>query len=410
MRILYFSFVELDIPNACSSHTLGVINGFANHDCVVDALVPRPLKKPVYHHNIKMRYLWPWRFTRLGKIWIKLLSLIEMFWLCLNNKYDFIYVREMELNPGPRWCSTIFRIPLYIEINEVLVPYFKNIGSSKIFVKAVERNQRKDMEKCDGIIINSLPMGNWLMHHYRIRNDKVHHVLNGAEVPRDAPLKKKEARQLLNMPAESFCLGFLGNLYDRYDFETLLKSATICLKRIPNISLLFIGDGPSKNELEKNFKNAGFGERIFFTGYIKNDLLGSYLPAMDIGLCLFNKKLGSLYGSISTKIASYGIHGIPTIVSSSSLLKYQKMLINKLFIVEPENEIALAALVEKLYSKPVELKQAGENFRKYALNRMTWDDSAKMIIKAYWELREQRGRKANSNPLASKLDSTYNQF
>jgi len=44
MKILYFSFVELDIPNACQTHTLGVLRGFSNNSCKVDAVVPRPKK------------------------------------------------------------------------------------------------------------------------------------------------------------------------------------------------------------------------------------------------------------------------------------------------------------------------------------------------------------------------------
>ncbi len=66
MNILYFSFVELDIPNACQTHTLGVLNGFSHHGCTVDALIPRPIYVRPQIPNVRFFYLWPWQFSRMG--------------------------------------------------------------------------------------------------------------------------------------------------------------------------------------------------------------------------------------------------------------------------------------------------------------------------------------------------------
>ena len=42
MRLLYFAYVNLDRPNACRSHTLGLLGGLAANGCLVDAAVPAP--------------------------------------------------------------------------------------------------------------------------------------------------------------------------------------------------------------------------------------------------------------------------------------------------------------------------------------------------------------------------------
>ena len=42
MRILYFSFVNLDRPNACQTHTLGILAGFSQQGLKVEAVVTRP--------------------------------------------------------------------------------------------------------------------------------------------------------------------------------------------------------------------------------------------------------------------------------------------------------------------------------------------------------------------------------
>ena len=222
MRILYFSFVELDIPIACRTHTLGVLKGFANQGCQVDALIPRPTKIFPQIPGVRFFYLWPWQFSPIGIVWVKLLCGLMMLWLCLKNRYDFIYVRELQLNPGPRLCSKAFKIPLYIEINDLLVPSLSNAGAHPGFVSLIARHQQMDCRQASGLIVPSVPMRQWLVDHYRLEPTKVHLVLNGADRPAEHPSTKREARGRLGIPQDCFCVGFVGNLYGRYDFLAVL--------------------------------------------------------------------------------------------------------------------------------------------------------------------------------------------
>ena len=382
MRILYFSFVELDTPNACRTHTLGIIKGFAHHGYHVDALIPRPLKKPAPIPNVSIIYLWPWRFSWIGSLWFKLLSGIVIFYLCIKNRYDFMYIRELEINPAPRWFSRLFRVPLYIEINDLLIPYFKSIGTNAAIIKRIERNQKSDLRWSAGLIVNSLPMRQWLINHYDIEPIKFHYVPNGADIPQKLPLSKEAARKFLNIPPECFCLGFLGNIYDRYDFDTLLQACRLCVQKIPKIFLLFVGDGPSKNELVRKTYALGFKNSVLFTGYIESELLGCYLPSMDVGLCLGDRKSTRLYGTSSTKIATYGIYRIPVIISAS-LEGCAEALRRSLFVVPPEDVKALANLIEQLFFNRKELNEKAELFNAFAEAEMTWNASAAKILQAY---------------------------
>jgi len=134
MRILYFSFVELDVHNACQVHTLGILSGFGENECKVDAVVPRPKQIHLDIPGVNFFYIWPWRFSPLGKLWVKLIGAIYFLVLGLLNKYDAIYVRELELNPFPRLCSKIFRIPYYIEVNGLYTLEKKKwLHKSKLF-------------------------------------------------------------------------------------------------------------------------------------------------------------------------------------------------------------------------------------------------------------------------------------
>jgi glycosyltransferase involved in cell wall biosynthesis len=371
----------LDVPNACRTHTLGIIKGFARHGCRVDALVPKPLQTVPSITNVQFVYLWPWQFSRIGALWVRLLSGILMFWLCVKNRYDFIYVRELEINPAPRWCSMLFKIPLYIEINDLIVPYFSKSGAKVGWVAEIARNQKLDLRKAAGLIVNSIPMRQWLLDHYRLEPDKFHHVLNGAEFPEELPLSKEEARVRLGVPSNSFCLGFVGNIYGRYDFDTLLKACCLCSLKMSELFLLFVGDGPLKETLVRRMSEQGFEKNVHFTGYVRSGDLGRCLPAMDLGLCLGDHYFTRMYGAISTKIATYGIYRIPAIVTGTSLEGYPEALQKSLFLIQPEDAPALADLIVRLHEKREEIRESATIFHSFVMQEMTWDAVAAKILR-----------------------------
>ena len=135
MKILYLAFVKLDVP------------------------------------NVRFFYLWPWQFSRVGRMWVRLFSALKMFSLCLQNKYDAIYVREMEANLGPRICSSMFRIPLYMEINDLSVLILSESGASKRLLGKVKRNQKLDFHQATGLIVPSVPMCRWIINEYALSNN-----------------------------------------------------------------------------------------------------------------------------------------------------------------------------------------------------------------------------------------------
>ena len=222
MRILYFSFVELDVPNACQTHTLGVLLGFSHNGCQVDALVPKP--KYVFPDipNTRFRYLWPWQFSAAGRIWIKSLLLVRMISLCTSHRYDAIYVRELQNNPAPRWCSRLWRIPLYVEVNDLISVCLTKMGVKESTVRRAAANQKRDFEQASGIIVNSTPMMKWISNTYDSAVAKIHLVINGTELP-PTPLPKRHIiLERLQLPDDGFYLVFLGILSYRFSFKTVL--------------------------------------------------------------------------------------------------------------------------------------------------------------------------------------------
>ena len=302
MRILYFSFVELDIPNACQAHTIGVLRGLSYNGCHIDALVPRPLKVRSVIPAVRFFYLWPWQFSRLGRMWLKLLSALLMIFLCLRNHYDAIYVREMETNHGPRLTSKLFKIPLYIEINDLIVPTLSESGTSSYFVRKTRKHQKLDFKQSSGLVIPSVTRLNWIVDQYNISEDKIHLIMNGTDVYETKQLDRLQAKKRLGLSPNSFCLGFIGTIYERYDFNSILQVIFECQDLISELSLIVIGDGPLRSKIEKKAFELGLEKKTIFTGYIEPEKLPNVLPALDIGLLILTKKHAAIAGPVHTKL------------------------------------------------------------------------------------------------------------
>jgi len=380
MRILYFSFVELDVPNACQTHTLGVLRGFSHHGCRVDALVPRPIYVRPAIQNVRFFYLWPWRFSTFGRKWINLLSFTVMFFLCTKNRYDAIYVREMERNPGPRLCSNLFKIPLYMEINDLIVRVLLDNGAPSTKIQKAKNSQKLDFKQAAGLVVPSVPMRDWIIDQYDLPHSKVHMLLNGTDMLGINELHKIKAREELKVPPVSFCLGYLGNIYKEYDFDSILQAFIRCQDKIPNLYLILIGNGPIADELKKTVSELGLETKTIFTGYVHPENLGRILPALDVGLLIRSKEGTLRYGPASTKLPTYALFHLPVITAGFSLHGYPDELNQGLHLVPPEDPDSLADIILWLYNHPEERNHSAKVLHDFVIQNLTWDSVTREIL------------------------------
>lgn len=380
MKILYFSFVELDIPNACQTHTIGILNGFSNNGCMVDAILPKPKYLRPKMDNIRFFYIWPWRFSLTGKSWLKCILFVRMIQLCTINSYDVIYIREMENNPAPRWCSWLFGIPLFVEVNDLLPEYYKNNGASRFYVHLLSVNQRKDFSHAAGIFVNSVSMGNWIKKEYPYTADKVTLQINGASEFRNLVSPRAVALKNIGLPPDSFTLGFIGTIYERFDFNTVLKAIHYLEKNIPNLHFVLIGDGPRVDIIKNKVAHYNLERRVHFTGYIEEEKLGNYVAAFDIALIPLSKKSTDLYGSLPTKFATYSMLGVPVVTTKSKISQYPKDIRENIFLYIPENRYSLSETILFLHKNKKLRRKSADKLKKYVSTHLTWNKVSQNVI------------------------------
>jgi glycosyltransferase involved in cell wall biosynthesis len=330
--------------------------------------------------GVSFYYLWPWRFSALGRLWIKTLGCAFFLALCFRNKYDAIYVRELEANPFPRWCSIVFRIPLYVEVNSILLQNIEMTGGIQNQLTRVERYQAADFEQARGLIVPSFPRCRWIIDNYGINPNKVHMIVNGTYSPIEQKLDRSTTLRKLNLPEDTFYLGFLGNIWRSYDLATIVEAIDFSRKQIPNLSLIVIGGGPGLKNLQNLAEAKGLESKIVILGYVQPELLFKIVGAVDVGLMNLTRKALQDLGPITTRFATYAAFRIPVIANNMYLKNYPSELTEGLATVPPEDPHALANMILWLFDHPEERKYKAKLLHDFVIKNLTWESVTKEIL------------------------------
>lgn len=376
MKILYFAYIDLDRPNACQAHTLGLLRGFSAHGCRVEAVVPRPLGPLPDISGVGFHFLPPHSGSRRKMLSAISHSLGTLFQLCRRHRFQALYARDMDVFVGPRWCAQFFRLPLFLEVDDDPVEGHY----PPLLYQLVRANVRADYRQAAGLIVPSAPRRRFIIEEFGLVPEKVHLVLNGADPPAGRPLTKAQARKDLGLPLRSFCLGYVGSINERYDFDTMLQALKLCQGEISRTYLLMVGDGSHLRQVKARARELGLAESVLFTGFLQTDELSKVLPAMDVGLMNLQAEEVRRHGPVHTKLATYGLFGLPVITAGHTWLGYPEALSDCVTLIPPEEPRSLARACLHLSRHLQERRRLGGALRRYVKKHLTWNHVAENIV------------------------------
>lgn len=181
-----------------------------------------------------------------------------------------------------------------------------------------------------------------------------------------------------------FWVTYAGTIGTSYDIRTMvLAGKELMDRKLDNIKIKILGNGPLKEELEKLAKNQGC-RNVEFLGYVSYPEMAAWLAKSDILVNSFVKKAPQ---SIVTKIGDYLAAGKPminTCMSPEFRMKVEKdgFGINIL----PEDPRILADAVTDLYKDPEGRNRMGKRAREIAMEQFDRPQSYKKITELIEEL------------------------
>ncbi len=110
-----------------------------------------------------------------------------------------------------------------------------------------------------------------------------HHLIRSGvdiEAFQNVPMTREAARARLGVPEDAFVIGTVGRLSAQKAPLDLLRAFILHLEQVPNSRLVFVGDGPMREEVEHFVREAGLQSRVLQLG-LRHDV-PELLRAFDL--------------------------------------------------------------------------------------------------------------------------------
>lgn len=191
-----------------------------------------------------------------------------------------------------------------------------------------------------------------LMIYEKIPKKKIDIIVNAVQPERfQIRGTGKEIRKEFGIPQKETVIAIIARLCDYKNHENLIRALAIAHKKNPRITLLIIGDGPLRKELEALSEQLDLKKKVIFTG-VRQDV-PQILNAVDIAaLC-------SYYEGTSITVLEAMAAGKPVIASrimgNCDVVEDQKTGL----LVSPDDLEEIAEAITQLADSPTLRKEMG---------------------------------------------------
>lgn len=206
-------------------------------------------------------------------------------------------------------------------------------------------------------------------------------ITPGIELPEVGnALPRKQARQQLGLPADAFCLLFVGNDMRKKGLQTLLQA----FQSLPKLQdgsrelvLVVVGQSAQLPQFRQQVQEAGLKARVFFLGALHD--VG---PAYQAADCLVHATLEDTFAMVVLEAMA---HGLPVVVSSAQYCGISGLLEDKrnaLILANPRDVAALAEAIASVVSDTALSARLGAAARSFA-GSFQWGDLAGQQAQLY---------------------------
>jgi glycosyltransferase involved in cell wall biosynthesis len=173
---------------------------------------------------------------------------------------------------------------------------------------------------------------------------------------------------------DRFVVGWVGS-FRRFH---ALEQAVDALVGLDRATLLLVGDGPERAELERRARARGVA--LVCTGTVPHDDVPGYLAAMDVGLVLASRDGPFHYSPL--KLAEYLAAGVPVVAPRAGALPAQLHEGVDALLVTPGDRRELGSALRLLRDDPTARERLGTAARSAAAEHWSWDRSVGAALAA----------------------------
>lgn len=211
----------------------------------------------------------------------------------------------------------------------------------------------------DGVIVVADKVGEVVTLQENIDPKKIKTIYNGVDIdqfkPAD-PNEKNNARKHIGLDDDDFVIGMVAVFRPEKNHDVFFNALKQVSTTIKNIKAVVVGDGPLFGFYQEYCKCNGLENRVVFVGGVEN--VKQYLQTLDVA-CLVPGSNEGFSNSIIEKMSM----GLPLVVSDIG--GNAEAVIDGFngFVVPPNQSIAVAEAILKLYNDASQRRLMGMNSR-----------------------------------------------
>jgi glycosyltransferase involved in cell wall biosynthesis len=319
-----------------------------------------------------------WTLQRwLGIPYLNMFSNYRLLDACLQclPGNDIVYERHGLYKVGVAMASKRLKLPyvLYFEADDILEHDVMGKPINGLLRWRAREMMGYNLNAADCIIVVSKPLKTYLTTNWSMPAEKIVVFQNVADVQRFRPdLKSRtEVRIKFGLKSNPLVI-FVGNFYEWHDVATLLDSFVSLLTTYPDSRLILVGDGTTREAMEKRASDLKLGNAVMFTGIVPHTEVPPLLAAADIAVVPYPRMRHDLWLS-PLKLYEYMAAGTAVIASAVGQLNEVIQDGRNGLLVPPGDVSAMTAALTRLIVDPGLRFQLSQQARQDAIEKHSWE-------------------------------------
>lgn len=204
-------------------------------------------------------------------------------------------------------------------------------------------------------------------------------IANGIDAQSLSKQKRVDLRQLLNLDNKELLIATTGSLIHRKGTDMIIEAVFRLLKQGIPISLVIIGDGPERENLQQQINQLGLSNKIHMLGE-RSDVVGLLSGGVDLFVSSAREEVFGLAlaeaGLADLAVVAPKVGGIPSVI-----------LDGETGVLFPAEDISsLTRVIHELYKAPLKREAMGRSGHRHVLKNFNIKRNVHQFEQLYMQM------------------------
>jgi len=290
-----------------------------------------------------------------------------------GSRPDVLYERYALFHRAGRTIADVLDIPLVLEVNAPLVTEQERFRELRLKTLA-DTIESEVWCRADHVVAVSEAVREFALGR-GVPDERITVLPNGVDTARfHSGVDGRNVRERLGLVGRPV-IAFVGSLKPWHGVDFLLEAFALIRRRIPEVALLVVGEGPGLADLQARVASESLQDAVILTGRVAHAEVPEYIAAADLTVAPYVAQHGFYFSPL--KVVESLAAGRPVVAPKLGQLPalLQDGLTGILY--PPGDLAAFVASVAALLGDPARLRTMGRRAAEAAGVNFSWANTAR---------------------------------